>query len=62
MEQTEEMFGTIDILINSAGVMYYTMMKNMHVEEWERQIDVNCKVRKERCWYGSLPNGHLTSF
>lgn len=43
VEQTEEMFGSIDILVNSAGVMYYTMMKNFHLEEWERQVDVNCK-------------------
>lgn len=23
--------------------MYFTMMKNVHTEEWERTVDVNCK-------------------
>ena len=36
--------GEIDILVNNAGVMYYTMMKNLQLDEWERQIDINCKV------------------
>lgn len=44
MKHTESVFGPIDILVNNAGVMYYTMMKNLHEDEWERQIDLNCKV------------------
>ena len=36
--------GPIDILVNNAGVMYYTLMRNCHEQEWEHQIDVNCKV------------------
>ena len=36
--------GDVDILVNNAGVMYYTMMKNLKEEEWERTIDINCKV------------------
>jgi len=43
VEETSEMFGNIDILVNSAGVMYYTMMKNFQVDQWEKQVDVNCK-------------------
>ncbi|XP_059147349.1 uncharacterized protein LOC131935076 [Physella acuta] len=43
VKQAESSVGPIDILVNNAGVMYYTMMKNLHEEEWERQIDVNCK-------------------
>lgn len=27
----------------TAGVMYYTSMKNLHEDEWERTVDVNCK-------------------
>jgi NADP-dependent 3-hydroxy acid dehydrogenase YdfG len=33
----------IDLLVNCAGVMYFTLMKNMHVDEWESMIDINCK-------------------
>ncbi|RDD46798.1 Linear gramicidin synthase subunit D [Trichoplax sp. H2] len=38
-----EVFGEVTILVNNAGCMYYTEMKNAHINEWERQIDVNCK-------------------
>lgn len=27
----------------AAGVMYYTLMKNLHVDDWMKQIDINCK-------------------
>ena len=43
VKHTVELYGRVDILVNSAGVMYYTMMKNLHLEEWERMVDVNCK-------------------
>lgn len=36
-------FGKIDILINNAGLMPLSFMKNLHVEEWERMVDVNLK-------------------
>jgi NADP-dependent 3-hydroxy acid dehydrogenase YdfG len=39
----KEKWGRVDILVNNAGVMYYTMMKNVDMEQWERQVDVNCK-------------------
>ncbi|OKL55981.1 hypothetical protein UA08_08771 [Talaromyces atroroseus] len=35
--------GAVDIVVACAGVMYFTMMANVHVEEWERTVDVNCK-------------------
>lgn len=35
--------GPVDILVSCAGVMYYTMMANNHMEEWERTVDINCK-------------------
>jgi NADP-dependent 3-hydroxy acid dehydrogenase YdfG len=44
VERTEATLGPVDILVNNAGIMYYTMMKNLKEEEWERQIDLNCKV------------------
>ena len=40
----EEQFGAgVDILVNVAGVMYFTMMKNCQCDEWDRTVDVNCK-------------------
>ena len=42
--KAEESFGKgVDVLVNVAGVMYFTMMKNLHEDEWERTIDTNCK-------------------
>jgi NADP-dependent 3-hydroxy acid dehydrogenase YdfG len=38
-----EELGPVEILVNCAGVMYYTMMKNVREEEWERTVEVNCK-------------------
>jgi NADP-dependent 3-hydroxy acid dehydrogenase YdfG len=40
---TLEQFGKIDILINNAGLMPLSFVKNLHVDEWERMIDVNLK-------------------
>ncbi len=36
-------FGNIDFLINNAGIMPLSLMKNLHEEEWERMVDVNIK-------------------
>jgi NADP-dependent 3-hydroxy acid dehydrogenase YdfG len=38
-----EGLGPVEILVNCAGVMYYTLMKNVRDEEWERTLEVNCK-------------------
>jgi len=38
---TLENFGRIDVLINAAGVMFYTFMENGVFEEWANIIDVN---------------------
>jgi NADP-dependent 3-hydroxy acid dehydrogenase YdfG len=43
VERAEQDLGPVDILVNCAGVMYYTMMKNVHEEQWERTVEVNCK-------------------
>mgnify|MGYP006088452137 FL=1 len=42
--QAEKTFGReCDILVNVAGVMFFTLMKNCKVDEWEKTVDVNCK-------------------
>jgi NADP-dependent 3-hydroxy acid dehydrogenase YdfG len=41
--RSEEELGPVEILVNCAGVMYYTLMENRREEEWERTVEVNCK-------------------
>lgn len=36
-------YGKVDAIINNAGLMPLSMMENLHVEEWERMVDVNIK-------------------
>lgn len=38
-----EEFGSIDVLVNNAGLMPLSFMKNLHHEEWNQMIDVNIK-------------------
>jgi NADP-dependent 3-hydroxy acid dehydrogenase YdfG len=35
--------GRIDVIVNNAGLMPNSFLENLHVEEWERMIDVNIK-------------------
>ncbi len=36
-------WGRIDILINNAGLMPLSLVKNLKVDEWDRMVDVNIK-------------------
>ncbi|MBZ9632268.1 SDR family oxidoreductase [Salegentibacter sp. LM13S] len=40
---TLEEFGSIDGIINNAGLMPLSYVKNLHTEEWDKMIDVNIK-------------------
>lgn len=40
---TKKTLGPVDIIVNCAGLGYYTTLKNCLVDEWERMVDVNCK-------------------
>lgn len=58
--------GPVDIAINCAGCMYFTMMKSGHWDEWEQQVDVNCKGVMNSCG-AALPymlnrkSGHIVN-
>ncbi|GHA43305.1 oxidoreductase [Salinimicrobium marinum] len=58
--------GQIDILINCAGVMPLTYLKNRHLEEWLQTIEVNVKGTL-RCIHEALPpmkvkkTGHIVN-
>lgn len=43
MKAAETELGPVDILVSCAGVMYFTLMKNCVIDEWEKTVDVNCK-------------------
>ncbi|GMN04637.1 SDR family oxidoreductase [Croceitalea sp. MTPC5] len=42
-KMTLEAWGTIDGLVNNAGLMPLSLIKNLHTEEWNQMIDVNIK-------------------
>lgn len=43
VDATVEAFGQVDVLINNAGLMPLSLMKNTHEDEWEQMVDVNIK-------------------
>jgi NADP-dependent 3-hydroxy acid dehydrogenase YdfG len=43
VQKAKDEFGRIDFLINNAGVMLLSFLKNDKVEEWEQMVDVNIK-------------------
>ena len=57
VERAEEELGPVEILVNCAGVMYYTLMENRREEEWERTVEVNCKGALN-CVGAVLPRMH----
>ena len=44
MARTTDTLGPVDVIVNCAGLGIYTTMKNCHFDEWEKMVDVNCKV------------------
>ena len=38
-----EEFGRVDVLINNAGIMPLSLMESLHLDEWDKMIDVNLK-------------------
>lgn len=35
-------FGRLDVLVNCAGCMYFTLMKSQKVQDWHNMINTNC--------------------
>jgi len=36
-------YGTVDFLINNAGVMYLSEVENLRIDEWQLMVDINIK-------------------
>ena len=43
VKQAIEKYGTVDVLINNAGLMPLSFVKSLKIDEWDRMIDVNIK-------------------
>lgn len=43
ISQTLEKYGTIDVLINNAGLMPLSYIEKLKTDEWEKMVDVNIK-------------------
>jgi amino acid adenylation domain-containing protein/thioester reductase-like protein len=55
MRRAEKELGPIDIVVSCAGVMYWTLMKNAQLDDWDRTVDVNCKGLLH-CIASAVPN------
>ncbi|MGB3466386.1 MAG: SDR family oxidoreductase [Cyclobacteriaceae bacterium] len=43
VSEAKKEFGTVNGLVNNAGLMPLSYVKNLHTEEWEKMVDVNIK-------------------
>ncbi|WP_378185567.1 SDR family oxidoreductase [Aquimarina sp. W85] len=43
VDETLKHYNTIDVIINNAGLMPLSYVKNLHTDEWDKMIDVNIK-------------------
>ena len=50
-----EHYGKVDVLVNSAGIMPLSYLKNLHLTEWLNTVEVNVKGIL-RCIHGALPS------
>ncbi|MHA6909703.1 SDR family oxidoreductase [Ralstonia pseudosolanacearum] len=43
IERAVSLHGRLDVLLNNAGLMPSSMLERLHVDEWDRMVDVNIK-------------------
>ena len=43
VKQAIDKYGTVDVLVNNAGLMPLSFVKSLKIDEWDRMVDVNIK-------------------
>ncbi|KVM84626.1 SDR family oxidoreductase [Burkholderia stagnalis] len=43
VDRAVDLHGRIDVMLNNAGLMPSSMLERLHIDEWDRMIDVNIK-------------------
>jgi NADP-dependent 3-hydroxy acid dehydrogenase YdfG len=43
VDRAVQLHGLVDVMLNNAGLMPSAMLARLHVDEWDRMIDVNIK-------------------
>ena len=43
VDTTVAEFGRVDVILNNAGIMPLSLVESLHVDEWDKMIDVNLK-------------------
>ena len=43
VKQATDKYGTVDVLVNNAGLMPLSFVKSLKIDEWDRMVDVNIK-------------------
>lgn len=43
VDRAMQLHGRVDVMLNNAGLMPSAMLEKLHVDEWDRMIDVNIK-------------------
>ncbi len=43
VDKTVAEFGCVDVILNNAGIMPLSLVESLHVDEWDKMIDVNLK-------------------
>jgi len=66
VEDVIKQVGKVDVVVNCAGVMYFTLMRNLLYEQWKKTIDTNCTGTVNVCgavlpFMLSAKSGHLVN-
>mmetsp|Transcript_78668 Transcript_78668/g.138742 ORF Transcript_78668/g.138742 Transcript_78668/m.138742 type:complete len:299 (-) Transcript_78668:50-946(-) len=66
VDDVVKQLGKVDIVVNCAGVMYFTLMRNLLYKQWKQTIDTNCTGTVNVCgavlpFMLSAKSGHVVN-